>query len=392
MEKITRKFSICKRTKDAHQDQNEWENAMRKWEIVRIAIVCIVSHSVFLSAQSIPLNGYSDADKAKVSLPLAGLENGEFIPDIHTVGLWHFNENAGDTAFDSSGNGLHGILQNGASWDAGGKFGSCISFASNNQRICVPDTSLLDLSNEFTLDAWIYLLPTNNRSIIVSKWNNESGIPIGQFIFIVWPSNHLCLWVANESQHYSITTASLIPTEEWILVSAVFNKGLLGIFINGSQVASGQAPFDALTSIDYPNDDLYIGDLWTDTFYPYSFEGKIDEVRISNSARYALTHVDNPRAALVPEAIHLSQNRPNPFNATTVIEYVLSKPNDVELSIHNILGQEMRRWINPNQAAGSYREVWDGTDKKGRVVPSGLYFYRLKCGDVAQSKKMVLMK
>jgi hypothetical protein len=37
---------------------------------------------------------------------------GELSPDNDTVGLWHFNENSGNNASDSSGNGNHGTLQN----------------------------------------------------------------------------------------------------------------------------------------------------------------------------------------------------------------------------------------------------------------------------------------
>jgi hypothetical protein len=88
----------------------------------------------------------------------------------------------------------------------------------------------------------------------------------------------------------------------------------------------------------------------------------------------------------------IAQNYPNPFNSATTISYDISKTRHVELTIFNILGQKIETLVNCRQPAGSYQIQWDGQDNAGREVASGIYFYRLKAGEFAQIRKMILMK
>ena len=73
-----------------------------------------------------------------------------FEPDANTIGLWHFDEASGPTAYDSSGNGLDGTLENGVSWDSLGMFGSCLMFNADYQRVRVDDTPILDILTDLT--------------------------------------------------------------------------------------------------------------------------------------------------------------------------------------------------------------------------------------------------
>ncbi|MCY3791185.1 MAG: hypothetical protein OXH63_20605 [Gemmatimonadetes bacterium] len=57
----------------------------------------------------------------------------------------------------------------------------------------------------------------------------------------------------------------------------------------------------------------------------------------------------------------------------------------------NILGQHMATLVDEEQAAGSYRARWDGTDAAGRAAASGVYFYRLTVVGVHQTGRMVLV-
>jgi len=88
----------------------------------------------------------------------------------------------------------------------------------------------------------------------------------------------------------------------------------------------------------------------------------------------------------------MAQNYPNPFNSATTISYDISKITDIELTIFNILGQKIRTLVNCRQPAGTYQIQWDGQDNAGRNVASGIYFYRLKAGEFAQIRKIILMK
>jgi len=89
----------------------------------------------------------------------------------------------------------------------------------------------------------------------------------------------------------------------------------------------------------------------------------------------------------LPEFYLLEQNYPNPFNPTTAIGYRLLAVSDVELTIHNILGQKIATLVSEKKNAGSYQAVWDGSG-----FPSGIYYYVLKAGEFRDVKKMVLLR
>ena len=94
----------------------------------------------------------------------------------------------------------------------------------------------------------------------------------------------------------------------------------------------------------------------------------------------------------VPATFSLSDNYPNPFNPTTIINYSIPNDTDVSLSIYNVKGQKVTTLVNGNQTAGSYNAVWNGTDDKNNKVSSGIYFYKITAGENSEMKKMVLIK
>ena len=92
------------------------------------------------------------------------------------------------------------------------------------------------------------------------------------------------------------------------------------------------------------------------------------------------------------ESYHLGQNYPNPFNPQTTISYHVPKADHVRVSVFNTLGQEIRVLVDNAHQSGVYTVIWDGADSSGDLVSSGLYFSRLKAGDVHMARPMVLMK
>ncbi len=100
---------------------------------------------------------------------------------------------------------------------------------------------------------------------------------------------------------------------------------------------------------------------------------------------------DNSNGSL-PEEFALEQNYPNPFNPSTKISYKVSSGNHVSLTIHDLLGRELKTLVSEFQSAGNYSVTWNGKDELGNSVPSGVYLYSLHSGGLVVSKKMVLMK
>ena len=113
----------------------------------------------------------------------------------------------------------------------------------------------------------------------------------------------------------------------------------------------------------------------------------------------------------------LYQNYPNPFNSTTVVSYQLlavsvqesaisdqrsvvshqtsavGRPlSAVCLSIHNILGQRVKTLVDEELKPGFYRVMWDGKNREGRDVGSGVYFCQLMVGRFSQTRKMLILR
>jgi hypothetical protein len=93
-----------------------------------------------------------------------------------------------------------------------------------------------------------------------------------------------------------------------------------------------------------------------------------------------------------PSEFELSQNYPNPFNPITAIRYSLHRPAQVNITVFNLLGQEVKTLENGMQSAGTYETTWDGTNRTGEQVASGIYFYRIKAGENIETRKMLLLK
>jgi hypothetical protein len=94
----------------------------------------------------------------------------------------------------------------------------------------------------------------------------------------------------------------------------------------------------------------------------------------------------------VPREDYLSQNFPNPFNPSTTIAFGLSTGGHVSLRIYDVSGKLVRIVSEGQRPAGHYEVVWDGKDKNGEPVASGLYFSRLIATGFSQTRKMVLLK
>ncbi len=102
--------------------------------------------------------------------------------------------------------------------------------------------------------------------------------------------------------------------------------------------------------------------------------------------------IDDSGPAQVTKTPRLDHNYPNPFNPVTTISFVLPKSMDVKLEIFNALGQRVTTLIDGKQREGQHIVNWNGVDRKGQPVSSGIYFYRLSTENYVKTMKMMLMK
>ncbi len=106
---------------------------------------------------------------------------------------------------------------------------------------------------------------------------------------------------------------------------------------------------------------------------------------------YGAIGIDENDAA-IPGEFFLSQNYPNPFNPATAISYGLPVAAHIKIEIFNLLGQRVLTLFDGQQTAGYKSAVWDGRDRSGKSVASGVYLCRLTAGDKVMTRKMSLLK
>jgi len=101
----------------------------------------------------------------------------------------------------------------------------------------------------------------------------------------------------------------------------------------------------------------------------------------------------------VPLDFALRQNYPNPFNASTTIEYqigindpIIAGHTGVVLEIRSVVGSLVRRLVDQPASPGFYSVVWDGRNDAGAAAASGVYYYQLDIGPIAQYRKLLFLK
>ena len=115
--------------------------------------------------------------------------------------------------------------------------------------------------------------------------------------------------------------------------------------------------------------------------------GGVHTITGGDTVSYPLTLIKNLKLN-IPKSFNLSQNYPNPFNPSTKIEYELQTSDFVSIKIYDLLGKEIKSYVNKKQTAGKYQIDFDGSGLSG-----GVYFYSLYLNNnLTDTKKMLMVK
>ena len=106
-----------------------------------------------------------------------------------------------------------------------------------------------------------------------------------------------------------------------------------------------------------------------------------------------LLSADNNSSTILADKITLHGNYPNPFNPSTEIVFELGQDyKTVELTVFNMVGQSVYEVSMEDMVAGFHRVTWSGSSLDGKLVPSGLYLYRISTETKSVIGKMTLLK
>jgi hypothetical protein len=93
-----------------------------------------------------------------------------------------------------------------------------------------------------------------------------------------------------------------------------------------------------------------------------------------------------------PAEFRMYPNYPNPFNPSTRIDYDLPADSDVLIKFFSVNGKEITVFERKRQTQGRHAVIWNGEDRSGKQVPSGLYFYQIIAGNFNAIGKCTLIK
>ncbi len=121
--------------------------------------------------------------------------------------------------------------------------------------------------------------------------------------------------------------------------------------------------------------------------------GSIIEQQSSGSARFIELYVSGEQVGIdedspeTPNRHALSNSYPNPFNAVTSIQYDLPRACGVTIDIYDLLGNKVERLLEAEQNAGHHQVAWNAG-----MLPTGVYFYKIRAGNIVETNKMLLLK
>ncbi len=183
-------------------------------------------------------------------------------------------ESAGTLAEDVTLNEHIGTIE-GATWDDRGKFGKALRFDGVNDCVQIANTEDLQLSEEFTLEAWVR--PDSLQEFAPLFFKEHEGFYSYSLFLGAFNSGHLEGFVANEGPGWSeVESKEALPAKAWSHVAFTSDGAYLRLYVDGALVGTGSA-----SEIGESEGPLYLG-CWPEE--GEHFEGRIDEVRIYDRA------------------------------------------------------------------------------------------------------------
>lgn len=90
-------------------------------------------------------------------------------------------------------------------------------------------------------------------------------------------------------------------------------------------------------------------------------------------------------------ALHAGDVYPNPFAGSAWLDVELEAEAPVSIDVFDVAGRLVRATAS-HESAGARRFVFDGRDHAGRLLASGVYFYRIRANGATITRKMVIAR
>ena len=227
---------------------------------------------------------------------------GGSISPENLVSYYPFNGNAID--FGISGN--DGIV-NGSTLttDRDGNENSAYYFDGIDDHIVIPDS--LHITNDFTISFWAFNENAQGYSNIISDGSSEAG---GADFLINFRDSNIGIRAdkygkpLNYEDNYPAELSGLDIIDKWVHVTWAMTPSYSKVYLNGEEIAHIDV---AGTNLGYHDPNSYIGARHVWGSPDYFFKGKLDEIKIYNTAlddnQIESLFLDNPCVEMIYDTI-----------------------------------------------------------------------------------------
>lgn len=290
--------------------------------------------------------------------------------ESNLAAYYKFNSTSGTTVTDSKGSN-DGILtnMNGDEWKTSSAiYGpkNCLDFDGTDDDVEISDNNSLDLTTDYTLEAWINTDNLSGTQGVISKYH--TGAANGYMLRL---SNNGAVQFDELN-----TTDNVITTGKWYHIAAVSNNRSRTLYINGNEVsfASGSALYIVANS-----DPVRIGQDYASDNNRF-FDGKIDEVRIWNDARTKEEIIDNMCKNLTGNETGLvSYYTFDNSSGTALQDFALNDESQNDGTLNNmdnsdwISSSAYYTWLNTNSSNWDSGSNWSTNSEPGENSNIGIY-------------------
>jgi len=197
--------------------------------------------------------------------------------DSHYKGVWHLDNNSLNdyTSFNKSG-----TTYNSPTYQAG-KIYNSIGLNGTNQYAEVLNDPAINFAGNITVSAWVYMGAAGRDQKIASNQNNSTG----GYKFGIYTNDKVEFEIRNSANTPSLNRdepgGTLLTTGQWYYLAGISSDVLDSIktFVNGLP----ERPFKKIGTLGPASNTLTISkEPFESNYY---FNGRFDELRISNEVR-----------------------------------------------------------------------------------------------------------
>jgi hypothetical protein len=212
--------------------------------------------------------------------------------DANYVAVYHFPNGTVLNASDSTSNANNGTINSATATT--GQIDGAASFDGSTKNIDIPDSTSLHISNKLSVEAWANKSTANQNGGVVAKWSSTPGTRAWLLYNGQDAANSKYQLSVEQSNGSEINLASpnSISTG-WNLLSVTLDGSTIRLYENGAAITATSSYDGTIQTASPPN--MEIGRIRTSDNV-YTFNGSIDEVRVSNinrSSQWILTEYNN---------------------------------------------------------------------------------------------------